>query len=51
VGEFLAADREAEIAWLKNSVYGGKEAEVEIETMTARQRYSLREGKRERVRI
>jgi len=51
VGEFAAADRDSELAWLKTSVYGGQSAEVEIETLTAKQRYSRREGKRERVRI
>jgi len=44
-------EREAELAWLKGSVYGGKGAGVEVESFDARTRYSEREGKKERVRI
>jgi DNA polymerase III subunit epsilon len=51
VGEVGAAKREAELAWLKEAVYEGKSVEVEIEMLTAKQRYSDREGKKERVRI
>ncbi len=51
IGEIAAAERESELAWLKETVYGGRDAEVEIETLTAKERYSVREGKRERVRI
>ncbi len=51
VGEVGAADREAEMAWLKETVYAGKSVEVEIEALTAKQRYSDREGTKERVRI
>ena len=51
IGEIAAADRESELVWLKEAVYGGRDAEVEIETLTAKERYSVREGKRERVRI
>lgn len=51
VGDVGAADRETELAWLKKAVYEGKSVEVEIETLTAKQRYSDREGKKERVRI
>jgi DNA polymerase-3 subunit epsilon len=46
-----AADREAELAWLKESVYAGKDVGVEVETFDARVRYSERDGKKERVRI
>jgi len=46
-----AADREAEFAWLKENVYGGKSAGVEVETFDARVRYSGREGTKERVRL
>jgi DNA polymerase-3 subunit epsilon len=49
--DLAAAEREAELAWLKESVYGGKGASVEIETLDARTRYSAREGKKERVRL
>jgi DNA polymerase-3 subunit epsilon len=51
VGEVAVAEREAELAWLKETVYSGEGVEVEIETLTAKQRYSNREGKKERVRI
>jgi len=51
IGDFAAADRDAELAWLKATVYAGKSAEVEIETLTAKQRYSRREGNKERVRL
>lgn len=46
-----AGDREAELAWLKQFVYGGKDADVEIETLTAKVRYSARPGTKERVRL
>jgi DNA polymerase-3 subunit epsilon len=46
-----AAEREAELGWLKESVYGGKSASVEVEEFDARTRYSGREGKKERVRV
>ena len=46
-----ASDREVELAWLKETVYGGKGAGVEVETFDARSRYSGREGKIETVRL
>jgi DNA polymerase-3 subunit epsilon len=46
-----AAEREVELAWLKETVYGGKSAGVEVETFDARTRYSGREGKIARVRV
>jgi len=46
-----AADREAELAWLKETVYGGKSAGVEVETFDARVRYSERQGTKERIRL
>ena len=49
--EVAGAARDAEFAWLKAAVYGGREAEVEVETLTALERYSGRDGRRERVRI
>jgi DNA polymerase-3 subunit epsilon len=51
IGEIAGAARDAEFAWLREAVYGGRDAEVEIETITAMERYSGREGKRERIRI
>ena len=51
VGEVAATERDAEFTWLQKSVYGGKAASVDVETMTARQRYSVRKGKKERVRL
>jgi len=46
-----AAEREAELAWLKEAVYGGKSAAIEVSTFDARTRYSGREGSKERVRL
>jgi hypothetical protein len=40
---------QAELQWLKEAVFGGKGASVEIETLDARVRWSGRAGKRERV--
>jgi DNA polymerase-3 subunit epsilon len=51
IGEIAVAERDAELAWLKDAIYGGRSAEVEIETLTALERYSGREGTRERVRL
>ena len=51
IGEIGAADRDAELAWLKQAIYGGRSAEVEVETLTALERYSGREGTRELVRL
>ena len=50
-GEVGAADREAELAWLKDAVYGGKGATIEVETIDARVRWSERSGAVERVRL
>ena len=41
-GEISVAEREAELAWLKDAVYGGKSATVEVETVDARVRWSGR---------
>jgi DNA polymerase III subunit epsilon len=46
-----AADVEPEQSWLKESVYGGRSVELELETMDARVRYSGREGRKQRVCI
>jgi DNA polymerase-3 subunit epsilon len=42
---------QAELAWLKQAVYAGKDVSVEMETHDARTRYSGRDGKKERVRV
>jgi DNA polymerase-3 subunit epsilon len=47
--DLAVAEREAELAWLKHSVYGGKGAGVELEIFDARTRYSGRNGKIQRV--
>nr|MCU0974123.1 exonuclease domain-containing protein [Burkholderiales bacterium] len=49
--DLAAAEREAELAWLKEHVYAGKSAGVEVETFDAKTRYSGRAGKIERVRV
>jgi len=36
----------AEVAWLKNSVYGGKPAKIEIEEQNCMSRFSSRAGNR-----
>jgi DNA polymerase-3 subunit epsilon len=41
---------QAELAWLKEAVYAGKDAVVELETHDARTRYSGRDGRKERVK-
>lgn len=46
-----AAARDAEQSWLKANVYGGRGAQLELETLIARVRYSDRPGKREMVRL
>jgi len=45
------AEREAELNWLKETVYGGKGANVEVETFDARVRWSGRVGKKESLRV
>jgi DNA polymerase-3 subunit epsilon len=46
--ELPAEGIEAELAWLKTAVYGGRSAMVEIDVLDARVRYSARGGKREK---
>jgi DNA polymerase-3 subunit epsilon len=46
-----AADLKQELAWLKETVYGGKSVGIEVETFDARVRYSGREGTKERVKL
>ena len=40
----------AELAWLKEAVYGGRSMALDLDEFDARTRYSSRPGKRERVR-
>jgi len=42
---------QAELAWLKETVFGGKNVALEIEEFDAKTRYSGREGKKEKVRV
>jgi len=42
---------QAELAWLKETVFGGKNVALEIEQFDAKTRYSGREGKKEKVRV
>ena len=49
--QLVEADLDAEQAWLKERVYGGRSVELELENMDARVRYSGREGRRQRLRI
>jgi DNA polymerase-3 subunit epsilon len=51
-GEFRSREEvEGEVAWLREAVYAGKSATLELEELDARTRYSGREGKKERVRV
>jgi DNA polymerase-3 subunit epsilon len=50
-GEFRSREEiEDELAWLKETVFGGKSVALELEEFDAKTRYSLRDGKREKVR-
>jgi DNA polymerase-3 subunit epsilon len=50
-GEFRSREEiEGELAWLKETVFGGKSVALELEEFDAKTRYSLRDGKREKVR-
>lgn len=42
---------QVELAWLKETVFGGKSAALELEEFDAKTRYSGREGRKERVRL
>jgi DNA polymerase-3 subunit epsilon len=42
---------QSELAWLKETVFGGKGAALELEEFDAKTRYSGRDGKKEKVRI
>ena len=41
---------QAEIAWLKQTVFGGRGVALDLDEFDARTRYSTRPGKREKVR-
>jgi DNA polymerase-3 subunit epsilon len=49
--ELDAINLDAELAYLKQQIYGGANAEVQLETQDARVRYSERSGKTERISI
>ncbi len=50
-GEFRSHEEIAvELAWLKETVFGGKSVSLDLEEFDAKTRYSGREGKREKVR-
>ena len=42
---------QSELAWLKETVFGGKGAALELEEFDARTRYSGRDGKKKKVRL
>ena len=50
-GDVPRVKLDAELAWLKEAVYGGRVAGVEVETFDARTRYSGRTGHKERVTV
>jgi DNA polymerase-3 subunit epsilon len=49
--ELDAINLDAELAYLKEKIYGGANAEVQVETQDARVRYSERSGKTERILV
>ena len=49
--ELKASNKVAEFEWLKQIIYGESTAALEIETLTARTRYSERAGITEKVMI
>lgn len=50
-GEFRSREEiEGELAWLKETVFGGKSVALDLEEFDAKTRYSPRDGKREKVR-
>ncbi len=51
VGEFATrADVDAELGWLREHVYGGRQVTLDLDEFDAKTRYSERDGKREKVR-
>jgi DNA polymerase III subunit epsilon len=49
--DLTAADQPAELEWLKAEIYPGRSAEIGLESMDAKIRYSTRQGERTRVRL
>jgi DNA polymerase-3 subunit epsilon len=50
-GEFRSPEEiEGELAWLKETVFGGKSVALELEEFDAKTRYSGRDGQKEKVR-
>ncbi len=50
-GEFRSREEiEDELAWLKETVFGGKSVTLELEEFDARTRYSGRDGRKQRVK-
>jgi len=49
--DLMESDKVPELAWLKENIYGGRNTQVEIESIDARRRYSGREGHKERVEL
>lgn len=49
--ELDAAELPGELAYLKEKIYGGADAQVQLQTQDAQVRYSERSGKSERVRL
>jgi DNA polymerase-3 subunit epsilon len=49
--ELRPSDLDVELAYIKENVYGGATAEVELETQDARVRYSDRKGKSELISL
>jgi DNA polymerase-3 subunit epsilon len=49
--DLRAAGLPAELNWLKNAVYGGREKTVNLDVQDARGRYSVRNGRRQREKL
>jgi DNA polymerase-3 subunit epsilon len=44
-------EKSQELAWLKHHIYGDRQARVEVETLGATMRYSLRNGQKEMITL
>jgi DNA polymerase-3 subunit epsilon len=49
--ELSGAEKDAELAWLKSTIYDGSSVQIEVETLDARIRYSEREGNSEHITL
>jgi DNA polymerase III subunit epsilon len=49
--DLLEPAKEAELAWLKETIYAGRSVPVEIESIDAKRRYSGRQGHKERLSL